>query len=111
MPDLETLIEKLESVESKHLGIPKLEHDVLQAFHDDVARYMRGAPYLRSVDAALGLFSAVLPGWNWDKCGPSITLSRPEDNGDADVTATHTDVPIAITMAVLKALQAKEANP
>lgn len=72
------------------------------------ARYER---YTASLDASIALVERMLPGWWWlREDGVSIRLVGP-DNNDCYPSSVgrHHIVPIAILLALFRALEAKEA--
>lgn len=61
--------------------------------------------YEGSVDAALRLLEAVLPGWHWNLAPGYCHVMPPVDNGDQEaITGVHYTPARALLLAILSAL-------
>lgn len=61
--------------------------------------------YDGSVDAALSLLEAVLPGWHWNLAPGYCHVMPPVDNGDQEaITGVHYTPARALLLAILEAL-------
>jgi hypothetical protein len=117
------VIKRLEEAE---VGSRELDREVWKASGDDV--YFdtlpgdRSAAYTRSLDAAVALVERVLPGINGNSHGYDKGLHWPGvdafvsrnnvESGHWIVEAQHaTSIPLALCIALLKAVEAQGSHP
>ena len=67
--------------------------------------------YNGSLDAALALHEAILPGWHWNLAPGYCHVIPPHDNGDQDALTGHNQSPArAWLIAIIRALIALEED-
>lgn len=109
MPDLETLIEKLEKAEA---GSRELDRAVYAACD----KYMYAQRVTTSLDAAVALVELVLPGHEYQlwvdlenkKRFAQVSEAVWDECGDSTLEMSRAGFALALCIALLKALHAKE---
>ena len=108
MTQLEALQELLVKVKAGKLQrfAPEFERAFYPIRNNMTDVYQSNDAFTGSMDAALSLFEAVLPGWDWCLSSNGCDV-WPEDNPSALLLCIHSNPARAMLIATIKALIAK----
>ena len=108
MSDYQSLIERVEGLSGPNFALECEIYNALTCRAKTLARGWKAPPILSSMDAAVALVERKLPGWTWviHKTGYVHLM-----DDDHFIEADHSNVVIALILALLRALQSQEPSP